>query len=239
MKRWLIFIGLLLTMRLLVAQTLPLVKPVPDLPFAHLDHNKIIYPGDSLAMERFFQKMDSVVFFGEGNVSVMHIGGSHVQAGVFTQQFRDNLLNISPDLIGGQYFIFPFSTGGTNNPSHYIVRSTGNWTYCRNAVRRETDKRMGLAGAAITTNDSTATVRILTKERYPSDIPPDYDFNKVTIIGFSETENVTPVVSYNDTILHGQYDEWKSTYTFSLPSFTDSICIKFDSVPGEFTLTGI
>lgn len=239
MKRWLVFIGLLLTMRLLVAQTLPLVKPVPDLPFAHLEHNKIIYPGDSLAMERFFQKMDSVVFFGEGNVSVMHIGGSHVQAGVFTQQFRDNLLNISPDLIGGQYFIFPFSTGGTNNPSHYIVRSTGNWTYCRNAVRRETDKRMGLAGAAITTNDSTATVRILTKERYPSDIPPDYDFNKVTIIGFSETENVTPVVSYNDTILHGQYDEWKSTYTFSLPSFTDSICIKFDSVPGEFTLTGI
>ena len=239
MKKWLIFIGLLLTMRLLVAQTLPLVKPVPDLPFAHLDHNKIIYPGDSLAMERFFQKMDSVVFFGEGNVSVMHIGGSHVQAGVFTQQFRDNLLNISPDLIGGQYFIFPFSTGGTNNPSHYIVRSTGNWTYCRNAVRRETDKRMGLAGAAITTNDSTATVRILTKERYPSDFPPDYDFNKVTIIGFSETENVTPVVSYNDTILHGQYDEWKSTYTFSLPNFTDSICIKFDSVPGEFTLTGI
>lgn len=239
MKRWLIFIGLLLTMRLLVAQTLPLVKSVPDLPFAHLDHNKIIYPGDSLAMERFFQKMDSVVFFGEGNVSVMHIGGSHVQAGVFTQQFRDNLLNISPDLIGGQYFIFPFSTGGTNNPSHYIVRSTGNWTYCRNAVRRETDKRMGLAGAAITTNDSTATVRILTKERYPSDFPPDYDFNKVTIIGFSETENVTPVVSYNDTILHGQYDEWKSTYTFSLPNFTDSICIKFDSVPGEFTLTGI
>ena len=239
MNKWLIFIGLLLTMRLLVAQTLPLVKPVPDLPFAHLDHNKIIYPGDSLAMERFFQKMDSVVFFGEGNVSVMHIGGSHVQAGVFTQQFRDNLLNISPDLIGGQYFIFPFSTGGTNNPSHYIVRSTGNWTYCRNAVRRETDKRMGLAGAAITTNDSTATVRILTKERYPSDFPPDYDFNKVTIIGFSETENVTPVVSYNDTILHGQYDEWKSTYTFSLPNFTDSICIKFDSVPGEFTLTGI
>lgn len=239
MKRCLIFIGLLLTMRLLVAQTLPLVKPVPDLPFAHLDHNKIIYPGDSLAMERFFQKMDSVVFFGEGNVSVMHIGGSHVQAGIFTQQFRDNLLNISPDLIGGQYFIFPFSTGGTNNPSHYIVRSTGNWTYCRNAVRRETDKRMGLAGAAITTNDSTATVRILTKERYPSDFPPDYDFNKVTIIGFSETENVTPVISYNDTILHGQYDEWKSTYTFSLPSFTDSICIKFDSVPGEFTLTGI
>ena len=239
MKKWLVFIGLLLVYRQFSAQTLPLVKPVPDLPFAHLDHNKIIYPGDSVAMERFFQKMDSVVFFGEGNLSIMHIGGSHVQAGTFTQQFRDNLLSISTDLIGGQYFVFPFSTGGTNNPSHYIVRSTGTWTYCRNAVRRETDKRMGLAGAAITTNDSTATVSILTKERYPSDLPPDYDFNKVTVIGFSETENVVPVVSYNDITLQGLYDERRSTYTFSLPDFTDSICIRFDSVPGEFTLTGI
>ena len=61
----------------------------------------------------------------------------------------------------------------------------------------------------------------------------------MTVIGFSETENVVPVVRFKDTILQGQYDEWKSTYTFSLPDFTDSICIMFDSVPGEFTLTGI
>jgi lysophospholipase L1-like esterase len=162
-----------------------------------------------------------------------------VQAGVFTQQFRDNLLSISTDLIGGQNFVFPFTAGGTNNPSHFIVRSTGEWAYCRNAVRKETDKRMGLAGAAITTTDSTATVSIMTREKNPTDLTPDFDFNKVTVVGFSETENVVPVVSYDGTVLQGQYDEWKSTYTFELPSFTDSICILFDSVPGEFTLTGV
>ena len=233
------FIGLLLTCRLLLAQDLPLLKPVPKYKFAHFERNQIIYPGDSLAMERFFQKMDSVVYLGEGNVSIMHIGGSHVQAGVFTQQFRDNLLSIGTDLIGGQNFVFPFSAGGTNNPSHFLVRSTGTWAYCRNAVRKETDTRMGLAGAAITTTDSTATVSIITREKKPTDLTPDFDFNKVTVIGFSETENVVPVVSYDGTILHGQYDEWKSTYTFDLPDFTDSICILFDSVPGEFTLTGV
>ena len=198
MKKLLVFIGLALACRLLVAQTLPLVKFVPDYPFAHFENNRLTYPGDSLPMERFFSKMDSVVFLGEGNISIMHIGGSHVQAGIFTQQFRDNLLSISPDLIGGKNFVFPFSAGGTNNPSHYIVRSTGNWSYCRNAVRRETDKRMGL-----------------------------------------ETDNVVPVVSYDSSLLRGLYDEWKSTYTFLLPDFTDSICILFDSVPGEFTLTGV
>ena len=239
MKKWLVVIGLLFAYRLTVAQTLPLVKSVPDYQFAHFERNQILYPGDNAAMERFFQKMDSVIFLGEGNVSIMHIGGSHVQAGVFTQQFRDNLLSISPDLIGGQYFVFPFSAGGTNNPSHFIVRSTGAWDYCRNAVRRETNKRMGLAGAAITTTDSLATVSIMTRAKSPTPYSPRFDFNKVTLIGYSETENVVPVVSYDSTILHGQYDEWKSTYTFSLPDFTDSICILFDSVPGEFTLTGV
>ena len=239
MKKWLVFLGLLLVYGHLFTQSLPLVKSVPNYKFAHFKRNTLLYPGDSLAMERFFQKMDSVVFFGEGNVNIMHIGGSHVQAGVFTQQFRDNLLSISPDLIGGQYFVFPFSTGGTNNPTHYKVSSTGTWTYCRNAVRKETDKRMGLAGAAITTDDPTATVSIMTREKYPTDLTPDFDFNKVTVIGFSETKNVVPVLGYNGKTIHGQYDKRKSAYTFSLPDFTDSICIQFNSVPGEFTLTGI
>lgn len=239
MKKGLLSIVLLLACRLLTAQTLPLLMPVPNYDFANFERNRIVYPGDSLAMERFFQKMDSVLFLGEGNVSIMHIGGSHVQAGIFTQQFRDDLLSISTDLIGGQNFVFPFTAGGTNNPSHYIVRSTGEWTYSRNAVRRETDKRMGLAGAAITTTDPTATVSIMTRSKYPTDLTPDFDFNKVTLIGFSETENVEPLVRSKGMVIQGQYDEWKSSYTFELPDFTDSILILFDSVPGEFTLTGV
>ena len=239
MKKRLLTIVLLVAYGLLPAQYLPLLKPVPEYSFANFDRNRIVYPGDSLALELFFRKMDSVVLLGKGNVSIMHIGGSHVQAGVFTQQFRDDLLSISPDLIGGQYFVFPFSAGGTNNPSHFIVKSAGAWNYCRNAVSRETDKRMGLAGAAITTSDSSARLSIMTREKHPSDLTPDFDFNKVTVLGFSETGNVTPVVSYDSTVIRGEYDEWKSTYTFTLPAFTDSICIWFDSVPGEFTLTGV
>jgi len=239
MKKWLAFITLLFAYGMLVAQDSTLLKPVPDLPFAHFDRNRIVFPGDSTAMERFFSKMDSVVFLGQGNVSIMHIGGSHVQAGVFTQQFRDDLLSIGDDLMGGQYFVFPFTAGGTNNPSHFMVSSTGSWTYCRNAVRKETDKRMGLAGAAITTTDPNATVSIVSRSRRPTELTPEFSFNKVTLIGFSETDNVMPVVSYDDTTRQGQYDDYQSTYTFLLPELTDSICIRFDTMPGEFTLTGV
>jgi hypothetical protein len=84
MKKLLIVIGLLLASLPSFAQIESLLKPVDDLVFANFDRNQLLYPGDSLAMERFFSKMDSVLFLGKGNVSIMHIGGSHVQAGVFT-----------------------------------------------------------------------------------------------------------------------------------------------------------
>ena len=239
MKRFLIAIGMLLTCGALEAQTLPLLKSVPNYPFTHFEQNGLVYPGDSLSMERFFQKLDSVILFGEGNVSIMHIGGSHVQGGMFTQQFRDNLLSISSDLMGGQYFVFPFSAGKTNNPTHFIVKYTGTWEYCRNAIKNENEKRMGLAGATITTTDNEASVSIVTRERYPSIVDPIFQFNKITVLGFSETENVVPIVSYDSVAIRGMHNEWQSSYTFNLPKYTDSICIHFDSVPGEFTLTGV
>ena len=111
MKKLLISIGLLLAFCPSFAQT-ELLRPIENLEFANFGDNKLLYPGDSLAMERFFAKMDSVLFLGQGNVSIMHIGGSHVQAGVFTQQFRNDLLGIGTDLIGGQNFVFPFAAGG-------------------------------------------------------------------------------------------------------------------------------
>lgn len=239
MRKLLIVIGLLLNFAPTFAQTELLLKPVEDLEFANFDHNRLIYPGDSLDMEHFFNKMDSVLFHGKGNVSIMHIGGSHVQAGTFTQQFRNDLLSIGTDLIGGQFFVFPFAVGGTNNPSLFRVSSTGSWDYCRNAVRKDTDKRMGLAGAALTTNDATASVSIVSRERQATALSPEYKFNKVTLIGFSETENVAPVVGYKGRTIKGKFNDRQSTYTFQLPALTDSICIYFEDMQGEFTLTGV
>jgi len=244
MRRLVMLCGLALFCLWLMGQEAIMPRQLPDYEFIHFEKNHLLYPSDeSAAMERFFSKLDSVVDLGQGNVSILHIGGSHVQAGAFTQQFRDDLLNIGDDLMGGPYFLFPFTAGGTNNPSHYVVHATGDWRYCRNAVQRDEDKRMGLAGAALTTNDSTATIQIVTRERYPSEMPPYYTFNKVSLLGFSETDNVVPAISFQGDTLHCDcnyiYNDTAVLYTFMLPVYTDSICILFDSVPGEFTLTGV
>ena len=239
MRKGVLLIGLIFMVLSLTAQRQSLLRPIPDHGFARFEANGIQYPGDSIAMERFFQKLDSVVFMGQGNLNIMHIGGSHVQAGVFTQQFRNNLLGIAPDLMGGQYFVFPFSAGGTNNPSHYTVKYAGKWSYCRNAVSREGDKRMGLAGAAVTTSDNGAFISIISRERNANENSPCFEFDKITVLGFSDTDDTEPIVRLDSATILGVRDDAIEAYVFKLPRFTDSVCIAFDTVPGEFTITGI
>ena len=80
---------------------------------------------------------------------------------------------------------------------------------------------------------------IITRAKNPTERTPEFEFNKVTLLGYSETGNVVPVVSYDGSLIEGDHDATLSTYTFQLDALTDSICILFDTMPGEFTLTGV
>ena len=207
-------------------------RDVPNYAFAHFDQNQLLFPGDSLPLDHFFAKLDTLLFTGKGHINIMHIGGSHVQAGVFSQQMRDNLLSLSPGLTAGRGMVFPFMT--TNTPASYSINRTGEWSYCRNAVPFDT--RLGLAGASVTTSDTTASFSIVTREKTPRDISPTFDFNLVKILGYGDLE---PVVHYNERVIKGVYDQQEGSYTFQLPDFTDSLYVDFNQKAGTFTVTGV
>lgn len=82
-------------------------KAVPEYDFARFEKNRIGFQGDSSAFERLFKKMDSVLFLGKGNLSIMHIGGSHVQAGTLTRQLRNDLSVFENGFGRGQGTGFP------------------------------------------------------------------------------------------------------------------------------------
>ena len=210
----------------------PVKIDVPDYSFTHFERNGLQYPGDNVAMERFFDKMDTLFFTGQGHVNIMHIGGSHVQAGVFSQQMRDNLLNLFPGITAGRGLVFPFMK--TNTPTSYSISRTGEWEYCRNAVAFDT--RLGLAGASVTTSDPEASFSIVTREKAPTDITPVFDFNYVKILGYG---NMIPVVHFNNDTLVGSYDEGEGSFTFVLPDYTDSLYVDFNHAEGTFTVTGV
>lgn len=231
MRRLAIITALIILTTSVFAQG-PVKIETPDYPFIHIDRNQLQYLGDSLAMERFFDKLDTLFFTGQGHVSIMHIGGSHVQAGVFSQQMRDNLLNLYPGITAARGLVFPFMK--TNTPASYSISRTGEWEYERNAVAFTS--RMGLAGAAVTTSDTTANFSIVTREKAPRDITPVFDFNYVKILGYGD---MIPVVHFNNDTIAGTYNEEEGSYTFVLPDYTDSLYVDFNQAKGTFTVTGV
>ena len=232
MKRITLFLSLMALLATAGLAQGPTSIDIPDYKFTRFDRNHLFYPGDSVAMERFFDKLDSLFFTGQGHVSIMHIGGSHVQAGVFSQQMRDNLLNLFPGITAGRGLVFPYMM--TNTPASYSISRTGEWEYFRNALPFET--RMGLAGASVTTSDTAASFSIVTREKAPRDITPVFDFNYVKILGYG---SLTPVVHFNDKVINGTYNAEEGAYTFILPDYTDSLYVDFNHQAGTFTVTGV
>src|SRR5690606_21767209 len=119
---------------------------------------------------------DQLIFHGTGRISMLHIGGSHVQADVLSGRIRERFTYLFPGNRGSRGLIFPFQLARTNNPPNYYVTHTGKWTAVKN-VGRDHDIPLGLTGMAVITDDSTASLSVfLNKERYPA-----YDFNQIRI----------------------------------------------------------
>ncbi len=211
-------------------------KEVPACDFARFDRNRIEFKGDSSGFERLFLKMDSVLFLGKGNLRVMHIGGSHVQAGTLTRQLRNDLLSLRPALDGGRGLVFPFSAARTNNPSSFTTSYEGVWKVTKN-VQREPDHRLGLTGIALSASDDKASVMVTSVARDPKPQDPAFRFNDVRVLGYSSVGERIPVVvlEKGDTLVGCRVD---SCWSFALPALTDSVKVATKG-RGEFTLTGI
>ena len=239
-KRRVISCILMLFPFLLSAQ--PVVKGVPELDFAHLEKNMIVFPGDSSAFDRFFERLDSVCRFGKGKLSILHVGGSHVQGGTMTRELRNDFLALGNvygrDMDGGMGLVFPVSTAKTNNPSGYKTRTEGTWTNAK-SIQKEPASRLGLAGMAVSTSDSLASVGIVLTPRNP--VPEDVQchFDEVRLLGFRDEGDFEPVVVLpsGDTLLPSMQSD--SCRTFSFTSLQDSVRIAFRGSKGSFTITGI
>ena len=133
-------------------------RAVPDLGFGHLERNAIRFPaGKSEDFSLFLRKLDTLMLSDRGNVRILHVGGSHVQGGIWTDQLRRNLLSLRYGMDGGRGLVFPFAAAGTNTPSGYRSSATGSWTSTRCLHPEEV---LGVTGMAVSTADTSATVTI-------------------------------------------------------------------------------
>lgn len=114
---------------------------------------ELLFPAGDSSFQKIWCRLDTLVYEGRGSLNVVHIGGSHVQAGMLTDAVRIGLHSISPDLQGSSGWLFPYSLAGTNNPRSYKVTKYGTWTGQRCSVPQHVGP-WGFAGIRAYTVDS-------------------------------------------------------------------------------------
>lgn len=189
-------------------------------PFLHLEANEISLPGSGKNWNRFLEKLDDLAFNGEGKISVLHMGGSHVQAGTLSSAMRNELQRLSPGLKGSRGFFFPFALAKTNEPTNFSFTSSANWNGYRCSVTSH-DARWGMSGITAETEDSTAKVSL---RAYDGDTGR-YAFQVIRIFHPQSDAYYYPIVDSSkfeiDTIFYSEngYTEFQFKQSYKEFSF--------------------
>ncbi|MCL2289871.1 MAG: GDSL-type esterase/lipase family protein [Bacteroidetes bacterium] len=212
----------------------------------HVDaHNFINYKADTLYiaqsnpsfLQSFITKFDSVVTHKSGNINIIHIGGSHVQAGTFPHAVRQELLKAYPDLTAGRGLVFPYAAAPKcNNPTDYRTRSVGKFGLVRN-VFKEHVKPLGVAGIAVYTLDSISEIRIVQRDSLTK-----FKTTKITLIGYAEKDSAfIPILKIDTaTFLPTKIIPEKRQFIYENICTTDSFTFSLVHKGNDsFTITGI
>jgi lysophospholipase L1-like esterase len=203
--------------------------------FVNLDKSKLCFSKDSSDFMEFYKKIDELREGKRKKVTVMHFGGSHIQAGFWTEVLMDGFQSLG-NFNGGGTFIFPFKIVNTNSPHFFKSFTTGKWIRKRSALAKEMCDNLGLAGMAGITNDSANTFgfSLLKNNHHQS-------FNSLRVY-----HNFNPSFEFSITNQTGlnfvRKDFKKGSYTeFVFESYIDSInfnLIRKDTNSKDFMLRG-
>lgn len=206
-----------------------------EYPFVRYDANVLHYDTAAAPMQLMFQKWQRVATSGQGTFNIVHIGGSHVQAGTFPHRIRTNILRDYPAAVGSRGMVFPYSAAAKcNNPSDYKVHCPEKVLLTRN-VYHNPEHPLGLCGIAVTAQDVATHIQMLVADRQF-----DYTTQRVVVLGHSP-QGVVPSLGADSRQLSPSYiDTANHRFVFNLASPVDSFEIVLPCRKGqEFTLTGV
>lgn len=224
-----------LTTALLLLLLTPLAAQAQDYDFIRRDANVLHYDSTSPAMTAFFARWQRLAATGSGNLNIVHIGGSHVQAGTLSNTIRCNLLAAYPDLVASRGMLFPYSAAARcNNPADYRIHCREKMILTR-CVAKEYDYPLGLCGIAVTAADTLTEIQVVLNEPRV-----DYATNRVVVIGHSDQE-VVPFLHVDGHDLQPSYiSQNTGRYVFNLGNSVDSFAVMIPCELGQqFTLSGL
>lgn len=203
--------------------------------FLKLDANHLHYDSTSATMQNFVERWNHVVSTKQGNLSIVHIGGSHVQAGTLTETIRLRLLAATPNLVGPRGMLFPYSAAAKcNNPPDYRVHCVEPMVLTR-CVYKEPEYQLGVCGIAVTAKDQPTEIQIVMNE-------PDVDFctSRIVLLGHSDGGVVPCIRTATGENYPSYFDNVTDRYIFNLGMAVDSFNIVLPCREGTgFTVNGL
>ena len=162
--------------------------------FIRFNDDKLYWGKDSMKLVRFYQKWNDVIQNKRGNVHIMHIGGSHVQAGTMSNRIRRHVLAEYGGEPADRGLIFPYSAANVcNNPRDYSITRSDAFSLIRN-VYKEYPSPLGMSGISVYCTQSVHSIKFKMND-------PDYDFATDTLVLFGRSNGmyIDPILKY-DTI---------------------------------------
>jgi lysophospholipase L1-like esterase len=180
-----------------------------------------------------FDQMQEMILKKDRKLNFYHIGGSHIQADIYTHDFRTFLQTHWNGLSGERGLVFPFDLAKTNNPSNYHFSSPNQWKSFRSVNDHSIDLDYGITGATIKCPDSVITINF--KHMRTMIKPP---FNQLRILhntgefpydlNFGGQELLVSETSH-----HGELGYTDVTFT----DYIDSLDLQFvKNISGPYTL---
>ncbi|HTO38307.1 MAG TPA: GDSL-type esterase/lipase family protein [Brumimicrobium sp.] len=124
-------------------------------PFIQFEKNNFqFHTPNSPTFEHLYFKLQQMVKYKEGKLNVYHFGGSHIQADIYSNIFREHLQSYWEDIPGERGWVFPFKMAKTNNPWNYAFSSSNTWQGYRSVIHRPDSVHYGVTGVAIACADS-------------------------------------------------------------------------------------
>jgi lysophospholipase L1-like esterase len=198
--------------------------------FIKYDENRLLFDKDSSTFMELFKKMTEINGGDIKKMTIVHIGGSHVQGGTWSNSFLEGFQQ-SFNVQGGGYFVFPYKLAKTNGQPYARSFGTGHWKKCR-CVQKDFCLPLGMNGMSVGTNDSANTFGVsLTNKAVCR------KFNSVKIY-----HNFNCSFELNCTMHVNKEDCRDEGYTvFEFDRLLDSVVFqvhKTDTMAKDFTLYG-
>ncbi len=212
---------------------------VEQFPFVNYDLNTVQFFKDSLDFYGFFRKLDKLVSTGKGKINIVHFGGSHVQADMWTGKIRDNFNEFLNQKQAARGWVYPFKIGikNNNNPSNYEFTSTGKWEGCR-AVNTSCTGNIGMNALVTTTHDSGASFTLNLK----NETRTDYVFDRIKVFYDNHFQSYQVILdsAYTAKQIIDNKEAGYREFIFEKPLHTAKfVCIQTDTLQNVFTLYGL